>query len=307
MALPVGITTCTVTTGIPYDFGGASEIKTTIIAQPTLDLTWDATGDPILAFPMRATGDAGMPVQLALPHVDQPGFSQAGHPVTHWGYRLTVTWTGPNGAKQRVINNFQPVVGQATVDLDMTADQVPAPASIGNIPFVTSVNGESGAVTVGDYTPGGSSGVTVTDTPTAPAEGVAVSYFVTAAVVWPAGLEWSVDPDGGTAPTVTGTALVSLFTAGGVTRAVMGATFPAPPAPADTTAPSIPAGLSATAASSTSVTLAWSASTDDTAVTGYEYRVGGGAAVDAGAVLTETVTDLTASTPEIGDAIAARL
>ena len=73
---------------------------------------------------------------------------------------------------------------------------------------------------------GGSSTITADDTPAAPAEGESASYFVTPAVSWPAGLVWSTDPDGGTAPTITGTALVSLFTVGGVTRAIMGATFP---------------------------------------------------------------------------------
>ena len=83
---------------------------------------------------------------------------------------------------------------------------------------------------------GGSSTITADDTPAAPADGESASYLVTSAVVWPAGLVWSTDPDGGVAPTITGTALVSLFTLGGVTRAILGATFPAPVVP-DTTPP----------------------------------------------------------------------
>src|SRR2546428_227208 len=39
--------------------------------------------------------------------------------------------------------------------------------------------------------------------------------------------------------------------------------------PADTTPPSAPAGLTATAASATQIALSWTASTDDVAVTGY--------------------------------------
>lgn len=133
----------------------------------------------------------------------------------------------------------------------------------------------------------------VDDAPAAPAEGCSQTYFVTSAVSWPAGLEWSTDPDGGVEPTITGTALVSLFTYGGTTRAILGSTFPALP---DVTAPSTPADLTATATSSSTVDLAWSASTDDVGVTGYEYRIDGGAAVDAGAGTTETVTGLTAET-----------
>ena len=83
---------------------------------------------------------------------------------------------------------------------------------------------------------GASSAITADDTPAAPADGESASYLVTSAVTWPAGLVWSTDPDGGVVPTITGTALVSLFTLGGVTRAILGATFPGVVVP-DTTAP----------------------------------------------------------------------
>ena len=93
----------------------------------------------------------------------------------------------------------------------------------------------------------------VDDTPAVPAEGTSATYFVTAAVVWPAGLVWSTDPDGGAEPTITGTALVSLFTVGGVTRAILGATFPAPVVP-DTTPPT-PGTLTSSLVNATSFLL----------------------------------------------------
>ena len=56
-----------------------------------------------------------------------------------------------------------------------------------------------------------------------------------------------------------------------------GKTSPLPP---DTTAPSVPAGLSASAVTSTSATISWTASSDNVAVTGYKvFRDG----VQAGA------------------------
>ena len=48
------------------------------------------------------------------------------------------------------------------------------------------------------------------------------------------------------------------------------------PPPPDTQAPSVPAGVTATAAGTTSIQISWSASTDNTAVSGYHvYRDGG--------------------------------
>src|SRR6185437_4153054 len=42
--------------------------------------------------------------------------------------------------------------------------------------------------------------------------------------------------------------------------------------PADTTAPSVPTGLSTTVISATQINLSWTASTDNVAVTGYEVQ-----------------------------------
>ncbi|MEV0614108.1 glycosyl hydrolase family 18 protein [Nonomuraea sp. NPDC050404] len=63
----------------------------------------------------------------------------------------------------------------------------------------------------------------------------------------------------------------------------------------DTTAPSVPGNLRSTGVTNTSVTLAWNASTDNVAVTGYEiYR--GGTLVTTVTGTTHTDTGLTAST-----------
>jgi lysophospholipase L1-like esterase len=64
----------------------------------------------------------------------------------------------------------------------------------------------------------------------------------------------------------------------------------------DTTAPSVPTSLARNVIGSTEIDLTWAASTDDEAVTGYEYRVNGGSAVDVGNVLATPVTGLSAST-----------
>lgn len=54
-----------------------------------------------------------------------------------------------------------------------------------------------------------------------------------------------------------------------------------PAAPADTTPPSVPGSFTATPTSATSISLAWTASTDNVAVTGYRVRRAGNATVIA--------------------------
>ena len=56
----------------------------------------------------------------------------------------------------------------------------------------------------------------------------------------------------------------------------------------DTTAPTLPTGLTATAASSTSVTTKWTASTDNVAIAGYDLFRDGLLLVSLGNVLTST-------------------
>lgn len=293
-SFPSGITLRTVTyTGVGQPGVGDEQIIE-IDAIPMTALIWKANRwqMPAHGWSVRGFDTAS----LQLPVTSQSGYQlpsgkDAGSPSTQYWIRVRVYY----GAY--LVNEVSKIVPLPAEDLSPVDLDTMLPVGTvagGAVLVPDSWSARLDALEAGGV--GSVVGVTFDDTPAAPAEGESASYLVSSAVTWPAGLVWSTDPDGGTAPTITGTALVSMFTVGGVTRAIMGATFPAPPAPADTTAPSIPAGLSATATSSTTVDLAWTASTDDTAVTGYEYRVNGGTAVDAGAGLAETVAGLTAST-----------
>ena len=63
---------------------------------------------------------------------------------------------------------------------------------------------------------------------------------------------------------------------------------------ADATPPSAPSGLSATATSATQLSLTWTASTDNVAVTGYQVeRCQGAACADFAEVATPTATSFT--------------
>jgi hypothetical protein len=123
----------------------------------------------------------------------------------------------------------------------------------------------------------------------------------------PAGVSASFSPASttGTSSTVTfaasagastGAAPVTITgSGGGLTHAVEVALTVSARTTTDATPPSAPGNLTATAATSSSVSLGWSASTDDVGVTGYDVYNGGTLAASVTAT-SATVTGLAAST-----------
>jgi chitodextrinase len=100
----------------------------------------------------------------------------------------------------------------------------------------------------------------------------------------------------GLAASTTYTYTVRAFDAAGnvsVSSSSASATTQAVP---DTTAPSTPVGLSATAVSSSQINLSWTAATDNVGVAGYNIYRGGMQIATVGAVTTYQNTGLTAST-----------
>ncbi len=88
---------------------------------------------------------------------------------------------------------------------------------------------------------------------------------------------------------------VKAFDAAGNTSAASNTASVTTPAPPDTTAPSVPAGLSSPSQTASSVTVAWNASTDNVAVTGYHfYR--NGVLIQNTATTSITDTGLSATT-----------
>ena len=102
----------------------------------------------------------------------------------------------------------------------------------------------------------------------------------------------------------TGAALVSLILGlsacgggGAETSPAASPPPPPPPPPVDTTAPTVPANVSATAQSETSIVVSWSAATDASGISGYRvFRDGGATAIATIAVTNYTDTSLTANT-----------
>jgi len=87
-----------------------------------------------------------MPGSLTAPFVDQLGFTdQAGNAFTMWAYVVTrLTWFG--SSVKTVRKNWQPVVGQDTIDFDsLPGGNIGLPVSAPVVP-VTSVAGLTAAV-----------------------------------------------------------------------------------------------------------------------------------------------------------------
>src|SRR5205814_985503 len=79
----------------------------------------------------------------------------------------------------------------------------------------------------------------------------------------------------GLAPSTTYSYTVAAYDAAGNLSAQSASASATTPAPPDTTPPSVPTGLAATAVSSSQINLSWTASTDNVRVSGYRVYRGG--------------------------------
>lgn len=127
MALPAGITTTIVTMGSPVGFDGSNDIRFEGTIQPiagsntkSMDpITWAADGTPLIPFPIKTSGET---LAIALPDVDQDGFTMGGAAFSHWAYRLSGAWKSSSSKNEIKIDRvFQCFAGQGTLDLDKIA------------------------------------------------------------------------------------------------------------------------------------------------------------------------------------------
>lgn len=167
MTFPVNVTTCILSIGSSLSFfgdsGSVSVVVTPVIGGGATYIVWDATGDPFVAAPKTFTSVVGSPVQVTVPHVDQPGFiGPSGDAVTFWAYNISVKAT-VNAKDISWVKNVQPVQGQGAIDVDKTPDGPIATTLYAPVPAVTSVNGETGAVVLDLGGGGGGDGTTTVE------------------------------------------------------------------------------------------------------------------------------------------------
>lgn len=150
---PAGVTTCTVTLGPLLGAGGTAGNLTGWLEldDPDRKIVHEATGTTILSAPEQVPTAAGNQLSFTFPHVDQAGFIDGtGAPITMWGGKLVVTAKYPGGQRVVVRKNFQPLVGQATLDLDNEPDGEFTDPVLGPGGNVTSVAGLGPGVIAGD-------------------------------------------------------------------------------------------------------------------------------------------------------------
>ncbi|UJP39313.1 right-handed parallel beta-helix repeat-containing protein [Cellulomonas palmilytica] len=152
MALPAGISTCTVTKSPPKDILGNLGTLVSATVKADRDLVWAETGETLYgqqAIPVAPIGDG---LSFPLIHVNQAGVLDAntGEAVTNWFY--TITLTVKFGARQQVDEyRLQVVLGQLTVDLDdLPRKGTVLPSVSAPLPAVTSVAGKTANVSADD-------------------------------------------------------------------------------------------------------------------------------------------------------------
>lgn len=149
MPLPSGVSTATYVFGKDTDILG-SNARVKLRVTPSHTVVWEATGERLVAFDVEVEADEGVTGSFQLPHVDQPGFLDvSGAAVTNWYY--TVQGTATVGRQSKAFRKvLQPVVGQTTIDLDTVVENATVlPVGVVQQAAVTSVNGQTGAVSIG--------------------------------------------------------------------------------------------------------------------------------------------------------------
>jgi hypothetical protein len=150
MALPAGVTTATVTAGVPVTHTGAP-VKAFVSIEPSVFLVHTATGTPLVDFLEELSINEGVAGQFTLPHTDQAGFQdENGNSYTNWYYTARVSYSTPSKAKTKApkIKVFQLATGQVTVDLDALPGGAPALPYTAPIATVTSFGGRTGPITL---------------------------------------------------------------------------------------------------------------------------------------------------------------
>jgi hypothetical protein len=147
MAFPSGVATCPVSIKAPITFGGA-EATVHLEVTPAVRLIWAATGQTFADFAEQPTEATTGSATVTLPTL-QPGFvDEAGNEVLSWAYTARVRYEHDGKTRHAPLRAFTIPEGQPAVDLALIPAGPAVPILTAPSMPVTSVNGETGAVTI---------------------------------------------------------------------------------------------------------------------------------------------------------------
>jgi hypothetical protein len=148
--LPEGISTALVHMDAPLSFiGDPGRLHVEI--KSSASLVWSATGTPVANFDDSMDLSEGLPLEIRLPHTNQPGFLDGtGNAITGWFYTVNITYEKEGQNRVFPERDFQILVGQADVDLALIPSGTAYVPQIAPIMPVSSIGGLTGAVTLAD-------------------------------------------------------------------------------------------------------------------------------------------------------------
>jgi hypothetical protein len=150
MTIPAGISTALVHMDAPVSFIGEPG-RLYVRIQPSVSLVWEATGTPLANFFDAVSPDNGLPMEIELPHTDQDGFIDGlGNSITGWFYTVTIKYEKDGQIVHFPSRDFQILTGQESVDLALVPSGDAFVPQIAPILPVTSIDGQTGAVTLAD-------------------------------------------------------------------------------------------------------------------------------------------------------------
>jgi hypothetical protein len=170
MPIPAGVTTATVHHDAPVSFGGDPG-RVMARFKPSVNLIWEATGTPLARFFDAVSPANGEPLEVELPHTDQPGFVDgSGNTVNNWHYSVKVVFFKDGQRIGLPARDFQLSSGQSNVDLALIPYGVAVNPTVAPLAYVTSVNGQTGDIEITSLQgPAGPTGATGPAGPTGPA------------------------------------------------------------------------------------------------------------------------------------------
>jgi len=154
MAFPAGTSLAVLTSGNASNFVGEGlsiEATVTPVLKGTKYIWHAETGGFLVPETQTFKGEAGVGINVAVPHIDQAGWRDSGgNAYTGWAYEVEIKVGAGRG--KRVFHSWKkvvkPIIGQPIVDIDTIPDQGVGEPVLGEVPEVVSVNGQTGAVVI---------------------------------------------------------------------------------------------------------------------------------------------------------------